>query len=168
MESLIKVMDWPPIIQGAIGSAIFWLVLVATQKTIDKSWVRLTKFGHTVRKEVLYQELFHEKLMRQVSDTPMGACQYQALSYLVRGAIFLGFGLIVAPVMPVFLAVGGAGFIYYAYRAMGWLEPFVMEPNKSMLETWQRICEIETQLYGAAKPDTLTKIESLKSEAKAK
>ena len=159
-------MDWPPIVQGAIGSAVFWLVLVVTQKAVEKSITRFGKLEGVRKKEGLHRELIQEKMMRQHLQLAMTVCQYQALSYMARAAIFLGFGVILATVEPVFLGAGGIGFLYYLYRGFRWLKPFTVESDKSNPEIWERIREIETQLLGAAKEDTLATLEALRSKPK--
>src|SRR5262249_51638185 len=143
---------------------IFWLVLWLSQRGID----RFARLGSLARKESLYRELMHEKAMRQRTDSAMIACVYQALSYFARGAIFLGFGLILASVTPVLLTVGAVGFLYYAYRGLIWLNPMSVEADKSELEVWQRIAEIETKLFGRVDADTTAKIESLKKDSSKK
>ncbi len=116
MDTLMRVLDWPPIIQGAIGSAVFWLLLLLGQNATG----RFARFGTITKKEGLYRELIQEKMMRQHLDVVVAACMYQALSYLTRGAIFLGLGSILASAIPVLFTVGGVGFIYYAYGAARW------------------------------------------------
>jgi len=160
MKSILKFFDLPPIVQGAIGSALFWLILVLSQKAIGG----LTKFGGAAKKEALWRELIHEKFFRQrlpILHAVMTACQYQALSFFARGAIFLGLGVLASPIFKLSLTVGAAGFLYYTYRALRWLKPYTLESDESELQIWTRIAEVEKELFGAASADTLAKIESL-------
>jgi hypothetical protein len=167
VNSFRQIFNLPPIVQGAIGSALFWLVLVLSQKAIGG----FAKFEGVAKKESLWRELIHEKWLRQrlpIMHLVLTVCQYQALSFLTRGAILLGLGLLLTPVSQLFLAIGAAGFLYYAYRALRWLKPFTVEPKESDLQVWQRVAEVETQLFGAAESDTLQRIESLKQEVTKK
>ena len=165
MPSLIDVvLEWPAIVQGAIGSALFSFILVAGQRLFEWGGTRLAFISSKFKEENLYREYIHKKVAQGSRRHEMlSMCTYQALSYLVRGFVFLGIGLSLSGFFPLGNTVGGLGFLFYSFRALGWLKPYYVGPAESDLELWNRIKDIELQLFGAIKEDTESKLRELQS-----
>jgi hypothetical protein len=116
-----SVVDLPVIVQGALGSFLFWLVYTL----VAKLGARLSRvsgsFNKAWRKETLLFEQMQSQYM--VSDPDQRSqylllCMYGAISRSAQGLIYACFGL-VAYVLVGPVAVVAFGFsIVYFFRAM--------------------------------------------------
>lgn len=162
-QAFEAIKQWPVIVQGALGSALFALLSYFGQMLTRKVVARLAKFNQHLRKDNLYRELFHKKFIRLPgwSDKIMVLSLFQASSYIANGLIFLALGWLFEGVIPLSLKIGLLGFLYYAFRAALWLDRFTVESKETDLQIWTRVKDIEIELYGAAKDDTLAKLKEI-------
>jgi len=150
------------VIQGAMGSAIFWLILIIGQHLFNVIGAKLSFVNAKYKEETLYREYMQIKLSRgEQRHEIISMCTYQALSYLLRGFVFLGLGFIMSDLIPLSHSIGGLGFLFYLFRSLGWLKPFYVGEEKPELERWSRIKVIEQELFGFVHDDTLVKIGEL-------
>lgn len=150
------------VIQGALGSAFFWLILVFGQRLFNLIGSKISFLSAEYKTEYLYIEYIQKKLFRGSNSHEMiSVCTYQALSYLLRGLVFLGLGFILSNLIPLSSSIGGIGFLFYLFRALGWLKPFYVGEKEAELDRWNRIEEIEKQLFGLVKDDTKQKLSEL-------
>ncbi len=150
------------VIQGAFGSALFWVILVAGQYIFSFLGAKVSFVNTAYKEEALYREYIQKKLSRgEKSHEMISMCTYQALSYLFRGFAFLGLGFIMSDFIPLSNSIGGLGFLFYLFRALGWLKPFHIGSPEPELKLWSRIQEIEQELFGSVKTDTKEKLDEL-------
>ncbi|NKW89661.1 hypothetical protein HGG65_08550, partial [Alteromonadaceae bacterium A_SAG4] len=163
MDAIFKLItDSHVIIQGALGSALFWLILVIGQYLFSFIGTKITFANAAYKKETLYREYMQRKLTKgDMRHEIISMSMYQALSYLLRGFVFLGLGFIMSEFIPLSNSIGGLGFLFYLFRALGWLKPFYVGARETDLELWKRIEEIEQELFGSVNDDTKDKLNEL-------
>jgi hypothetical protein len=165
IQAYEAIKQWPVLLQGVAGSALF-AGLSYLGKTLTKKVIAyLAKANERLRKDNLYRELFHKKYVRLpgMTDSIMILSVFQASSYFASGLIFLALGWLFDGLVPLSLKIGLLGFLYYIFRAGLWLDRLTVEPKETPLQTWERVKEIETELYGVPEKDTLEKIKALKA-----
>lgn len=129
MNDLINVIkDWPALVQGALGSGIFWLVLYIGQKFTslisDKAQLHSTKKN----KKYLYNEILRHKAVRDGNEFQSGAFYssvlwFRASRNVINGLIWLTLGLIFGSIIGVFGIVGYLGCLYYLFTALNIVKP---------------------------------------------
>lgn len=123
MNDLVaKITDWPVVVQGAAGSALFWLILLVATKITDRSLQATVSFGKKKRLEVLYAEhlLLSATSTGDKADRTMAvaALLYGALHYALKGLAALALSLMLGDLVPVLKAVGTAFSAYYFLWAL--------------------------------------------------
>lgn len=157
------VKQWPIIVQGAAGSALFAMVSYCGRKITKTLLVKSARYSENIRKENLYRELLQKKYSR-VADRGGKVTLifiYQGLAFALRGLVFFALGQMWQPVFPLSSSIGALGLLYYLFKAVLWVEPYWIEPKTSDIELWLRVKEIEVALNGKAEDDTLEKIRRL-------
>jgi hypothetical protein len=162
-QSFEAVTQWPVIVQGALGSALFALISYIGQLLVKRLVVTLAQFNQNLREENLHRELIHTKhiLNSEFTDRVMLVSVFQASNYVVSGLIFLGLGWLFDGIVPLSFKIGVLGFLYFTFRAILWLERFNVVSKKTDLQIWSRVKEIETELFGKPENDTLEKLNEL-------
>ncbi len=57
MEGIVdQILKWPVIVQGALGSGLFWLILIIGEKAFGISWSKFTSFNKQNRLDRLQAE----------------------------------------------------------------------------------------------------------------
>ncbi len=143
---LDKILDWPVIVQGAVGSALFSLILYLGQKTFV--FVPRLASKVTVGRRRSY---LHTRLLRLHSasrDDLLGqaafasALCYRALRDLFKALIWLTLGLLFTNFVGVWGVVGYLGCLYYLFFALEVVKPITVEGS----EIQTRIQEIKQQI----------------------
>lgn len=122
LDKLVTVLtDWPVLVQGVLGSAFFWLILMLGQKT---AMVVSAKYAATSRKRresFLVEERLKYALQEATNTVEhtayLSALLYRAFRHAIRAAIWLTLGLITSSFLPVIGAVGYIGCLYYLFAA---------------------------------------------------
>jgi len=117
MTISVLIADWPVIIQGAMGSALFMLLLFLGQ------W--LTRFvANKVKIDKETSEFFallawsHGDPYQKRSTYGFFACLYAAVHYFLKAMIILVTTWLLTPLGVVFVAVGHIICAYYLFRAL--------------------------------------------------
>ncbi len=123
LESLVKaITDWPVLVQGAIGSALFWLVLLLGQKGVSAATSKFSSKSKARRKSFLMeQRLKYAYKLTTDNDTRaaiFSGLLYRASRNALRGCIWLTFGSLASAFIPVFGAVGFVGALFYFFEAL--------------------------------------------------
>lgn len=145
-QSLIAaVQDWPVLIQGAIGSAIFWLVLLVGQKLTAFSSMKMREHSKERQKIFLFNEILRHKAIRDGGAFEAGAFYaavlwFRASRHVISGLIWLTLGLIFNAVSDVFGLVGFLGCLYFMFSALAIVKPLDFEGDIS-----EKIAELETK-----------------------
>ena len=124
MDLVNQILKWPVIIQGALGSFLFWLIFNLGQKgsmfllsklksenELGKSFARLAR------------ESFHNKIY-PVSNYAFFVSIYAAMHYLLEFVIASFIALLVSNFIPVFAYIGYALAFYFLFRALSYVPHF--------------------------------------------
>ena len=173
LSDIIQKIKWPIIVQGALGSALFWIILqlfsylanlVAKQVGIFKI---KSKYDRYLR-EYIYQKYKSSNGMIYYTQGYFLSFE-KVLEYLLQGILFFLFGFLLSFIYEVYLIVGIVGAIYYIFKALSWIIPYKAKTFSSNLERWKRISELEKILFGEVNEDTLNYIKKFsKSEGENK
>ncbi len=128
MDKLISaVSDWPVLVQGAIGSALFWLVLVFGQKIAAYASVHFATRSRKKRKSALGIQIFRYSAIKAVDPAEqakyMSALWFRASRDLIKGLIWLALGLAFESVISILGMVGFFGCLYYLFAALEIVKP---------------------------------------------
>ncbi|WP_349741502.1 hypothetical protein [Roseateles cavernae] len=123
VETLIKaITDWPVLVQGAVGSALFWLVLLVGQKGVSAATTKYSSKSKAKRRAYLIeQRLKYGYKLAKENDfraAIFAGLLYRASRNALRACIWLTLGLAVSAVVPVFGVVGFMGALYYFLEAL--------------------------------------------------
>jgi hypothetical protein len=121
MEFIDQILSWNVIIQGTLGSALFWLISVILKILFGFLSNIFSKFSSNIKLESKTAEWVH--LNYQVSDQCSDSgiyltwCIYHGLSHITQAFIWLVMGSFLGEYIPTFSFVGYLGALYYLYRA---------------------------------------------------
>ncbi len=148
-ELLNEVLQWPIIAQGALGSGLFWVILIVGQRLItfiSKYYVRHSDKRY---RNQLYSELLKYIIVR---DGPtegavyFGALLYQAVPKILHGLLWLTLGFTFQSFVPVFGIIGFIGAAYYFLLALNVFKPIDLEADPN-----ERITEINKKIKASKK-----------------
>ena len=164
MDIVNKILEWPIIVQGALGSALFWLVLVLGQRLVGVFSKSATKFSSDWKMEGLTREYIARRMFwdRKLDVLGFTLCIYHALRFGFRGLVFITLGFISSEFIPVFGVIGYLGGLFFFLRAAWWVASFADKLTK--IQHWERVAELETTMFGEVKPETQSRIENARSE----
>lgn len=133
-EVVGMVKNWPVIVQGALGSALFWLISLVAQKVIA-SGIRYysnrskdNRMSWLVSRDAKHQA-FGGEADSSTAAYATSALIYRSLRPVYKGIVWLGFGLIASAFSPLGLAIGGIGLAYYFLRAYDVVSPMSLEEH---------------------------------------
>ena len=119
------ITDLPVIVQGALGSALFALVLWLGQKAFRTTMARITKFNRARRIDYLADEIATLHCLKGDDLSKRGVfvslLVYRSLRNTARAFLWLTMGLIASAVVPVFGIVGYLGALYYFFAMLNTL-----------------------------------------------
>ena len=127
-QQLIKaVSDWPVLVQGAIGSAIFWLVLLIGQKSASLIALKYSSGSKSRRKSFLLEQRL-KYFYKTTTDIPARSAVFTALTYrafrsFLKAEIWLILGLLGGMLVPSLSVIGYLGAIYYLFEALNTVTP---------------------------------------------
>lgn len=149
LEKLLSaISDWPVIVQGALGSALFASMVYVGQKIATTLNMRAAEVSKKRRKDYLYR-LQLKYGFKAAKDNAIKTALLSALLYLaardaLRGAVWLALGLLTGSFLPVLGAVGFLGALYYWFTALSAVSPApevdnVEERFKQVNEEWEAL-----------------------------
>jgi len=140
-EFLNAIKDWPVIIQGALGSALFALILFVLQKVYAYANHQIALLSKKSR----IRELTNERLkigmsIGQGKDKALFASPmlYRMSRPFLKSLIWLVLGLLFSELFDILSVVGYLGSIYYLLNALDVVAPYECEGNLKI-----RLKEIE-------------------------
>lgn len=152
MEKLVLIVsDWPLIVQGALGSGLFWLILLVGQKVSSKIADSFSSYSSKAKEEQLniqwqkYSGLkAHCDGDKQLSTNFQVGLLYQASRPFFTGLIWFSLGLIFNSIIPILGIVGYLGFIYYLFKSLGCVQRIdtTSDPSKKIAEISGQLKEI--------------------------
>lgn len=150
MEVLDRILDLPVIVQGALGSFLFWLAYVVSQKLINLIAKIVGSYSKRIQREnILFEKMHLLQDVFPVSD-PKGTLAHvlgiqAALYKLIKGMIFICFGLVSEKLIGSLSIIAYLIAVYYLFRSLkaGFVS---FEPSeKSVEEKNKRIKELSVQ-----------------------
>ncbi|WP_421347587.1 hypothetical protein [Aeromonas veronii] len=128
-ELLEAVKDWPVIVQGALGSALFSLIIFGGQAATKYITVKYSFHSKRSRYTWLVNRSAQLRANMAASDAEFSAYAiimlYRASRYLFRALMWLSLGLLLEVFFQPAAVIGFAGCIYYlfkGYNVVGGLE----------------------------------------------
>jgi hypothetical protein len=145
MNNLIKeILEWPIILQGALGSFLFWMLLSGGQKLTSFLVEKFSKYSKTKKLRILQEELLKLKIATGDSinrPSYLAALIYRALRHVVLGLIWLTLGFASEAVIPTFEIVGFLGALFYFFNALS-----VFRTVSASDDSEKRIKELEAEI----------------------
>lgn len=122
MEIIInRILQWPVIVQGALGSGLFWLILFLGQKAFAASSSKYISFNKNRRLGKLQAERIRYRAFivedRGLSVFLIIGLIYGAMHNLIKSLICVCIGLLLQSFIPVFGAIGFLFALYYLFNA---------------------------------------------------
>lgn len=154
-----QIINWPPIVQGALGSALFWAVQAGITRLAKKAPILTERF----RKELENQTLLREYVYRKYTSRN-GLLYFtqgyfllfsRALRHIVEGLVFMSVALLLAGVSPIAFSICGVGGLWFFGKALTWLVPSGSWQRGTPADNWERVVSLEKRFYGEPDQDTL-------------
>lgn len=117
MEILKIVTDWPVIVQGALGSALFWAILDVGQRIVRRIASRLGSDKETAN----WFALAAHEASGEMGNKARFFCIYGAMHYVLKGLIVTVLSWAVSPLLDVFAAAGYLIAAYFYFRALAFV-----------------------------------------------
>jgi hypothetical protein len=136
MKELIDAIKaWPIIIQGALGSALFWLVLIVGQKLADAILPRISSRNRVRQRRRLFDQILRLEAVKAGQDKEQAtyyasAILYRASRRFVVAVIWLTLGFIFHSVIGIFGLVGYLGCLYYLFATLAIVGPVKTPPSR--------------------------------------
>ncbi|MCK9388318.1 MAG: hypothetical protein M0Q22_07990 [Sulfuritalea sp.] len=146
MEQLIaSVQDWPVIVQGALGSALFALVLFTGQKITTYFLDTVHAQSKRERARQLREQLIRYKALKSKDNAERAfyaaVIWLRASRHVVKAFIWLTLGLAFNSLLGVLGVVGFLGATYYLFVALGIVKGISYDGDVTL-----KIEEIRTEL----------------------
>jgi hypothetical protein len=133
-ELIDAIKQWPVIVQGALGSALFWVISVLAQKLMKLSTEHLSRrnkierISWLISRDTKHEAFGGAKNYAQASHA-VSSLVYRSLRPAYRGFLWLGLGLIASSISEIGVAIGGVGMVYYFLKAYEVVSPIGIEEN---------------------------------------
>lgn len=121
MEFVDKILEWPIIVQGALGSALFWIVLVLGQKIFAKASSKFSQDRKSANEVAL---LARASADLDESNHAFLCCLYGASHYLIKAILVVTLSLLISPFNNVIPIAGYLIAVYYLFRGLSWAPHF--------------------------------------------
>jgi small-conductance mechanosensitive channel len=122
MEDLIEaVKAWPVIVQGALGSGLFWLILFIGQKFATSVAGKYSNASKKARLSWLVSE--QAKCFANMAKSHEESARfatiilYRASRHVIRAVMWIALGLISSSIISALETIGFIGALYYLFKA---------------------------------------------------
>jgi hypothetical protein len=134
MEGFIEIIKaWPIIVQGALGSALFWLLMIIGQKLASFSAAYMSKRSKQKRISWLVTRTCKHDAFSNLDNAAasyaVSVLIYRSLQSAYKAFLWLGFGFVIDGVFDFGLFIGALGFVYYLLKAFDVVSPFKENEN---------------------------------------
>jgi hypothetical protein len=142
---LDKVLQWPVIVQGALGSALFWLILTVGEILTKKLGVKVSGITKKQKLSRLNNEFVRYSTLATNDKFLISAgvvmLLYASLHYIVKALVMVCLGFIFSGVNYVFGIVGYVMALYYLF----WAADAVRDTEKG-IDPKQKVKELEDKI----------------------
>jgi hypothetical protein len=172
-EAILKAAsDWPVIIQGVIGSAIFWFLLELLKFITRFLSALLGKASKHYEVEILLREWIWRRFLSRngyinIAQGYLMTFEY-VFRYLITGLLFGCVAILVAGSGTLVFSIILSATIYYLLRALAWLTPRREWSGNSLSDHWKRVAQLEQQLFGELDESTQEYLEKYSTESSSK
>src|SRR6266511_4581926 len=158
-EKLIEaISDWPVILQGFVGSAIFWLILEVLKLASKLLSQILGHVSKRIENEILLREWLYRKFTSRngfINITQGYLITFDhVFRYLITGLLFACIAILVAGTGKLVFSIILAATIYYLLRALAWLTPKKEWMGDNLSNHWKRVATLEKMFFGKVDEDT--------------
>ena len=149
MKFIDEIIKWPIIVQGALGSGLFWLLLEIGQRliTIISKAIGSISRDKNIAMWFSLNARVSDKFETQIRSRQIAI--YGAVHYLIKAFIFIVFGLVTSNIIAVFSIVGYVGALYFLFRALSYAPHTSKFGSK---ENSKKMLEELNQKLGIKKP----------------
>lgn len=149
-ELISAIKAWPIIVQGAMGSGLFWLVLVLLQKASLKITSHLSHLSKKSERNGIRTELL--KILMTETKGPeklnfAAPLLFRMSRPFLRSILWLVLGLLLGSIIPIFGIVGYVGSIYYLLEALNVVSAYKYDGSLAdrKIELTKRLKELEDE-----------------------
>jgi len=136
MSELINIIkEWPVIIQGALGSALFWLILLLGQKL--NQFISKKYSFHSKRTRISYLRSKQFKYYTDIASVQeqtrgFSILTYRALRHIIKSFMWLAMGLITNSLFYPLGVIGYVGALYFLFQAYEVVSPIEENENSEL------------------------------------
>lgn len=156
---LLKKLADQTIIQSALGSALFFVLLKIVQFIGLQLRRSVGRTGGTFGRKRKLREYIYRRYTSRSGYVNYAYGTMFGLSHafrgLLAGLIFCSIALLIGGRTPLIWGVCFAAAIFYFGSALTWLIPGSDWSSGDLNEHWKRIAELEKELFGHVEKDTL-------------
>lgn len=146
---LTAVKDWPVIVQGALGSALFALTLYLGQKLFHYASEHFVALSSNRRKKQLRHKIV--RLNVYLAKDYAERSYYTSLTWirasreLARALLWLALGLITGSIFGVLSIVGYLGCIYYLFATLNVVGPMTVgnDAEEELRKLYEELKKLE-------------------------
>lgn len=128
LNSIIEIIkDWPIIVQGALGSGLFWLLLLCAQKTTKFMGDNFSKINKESELSALRTELLKIQMIETNGIDKLNFAApiiYRMSRPFLKSMIWLVLGLLLDSTLPIFGVIGYIGSLVYLSKALNIVSPY--------------------------------------------
>lgn len=146
MTDLIEIIkNWPIIVQGALGSALFWAFLVAAQKLVIYGSEKYSY--HTKQSRISWLVSATHKYMPVGEDgkeetLSIATLIYRSIRHFYKSMMWLALGLIINIFIHPFGVIGFIGSLYFLFKASEIVSPIedgvdVERKLEELIQEWE-------------------------------
>lgn len=117
MDIIKIITDWPVIIQGVLGSAVFWLILELGQRMLRLSASRLNEDKWAGN----WFALAALEASPPMRESARFMCLYAAFHYLLKSLVVFVMSFAFSPFIDVFASVGYFISVYFLFRGLAFV-----------------------------------------------
>ena len=143
---------WPVIIQGALGSALFALIVVVGQKMTGAVSPSISRISVQRQKSRLITQMTRLRAVTTKDDTLRGyyasILWLRSSRYLLKGLIWLALGLAFGSFISSLGVVGYIGCIFYLFSALDGVKAIKKTGNEEqqLTELGEKLKELNSKL----------------------
>lgn len=125
MDELIEtIKNWPMIVQGALGSGLFWLVLLVGQYLVENAINLYSRHSENSRESYLVSKMCKYDAFIKGSAFFLNATIYRSMRFFYKAIMWLILGLLFQQFLSTLSTVGYLGCLYYLLKAYGIISPW--------------------------------------------
>nr|WP_298115038.1 hypothetical protein [uncultured Pseudomonas sp.] len=118
MDVLNEILEWPVIVQGALGSFLFWALFKLGDFLARYSTKRLSREKKVAH---YFSLLWHSEDIDSTGEYAYQVCIYGALHYLIKALVFITLAFIASTFNEVFFIIGLTIAAYFLFRSISYI-----------------------------------------------